>query len=231
MLGSGASDVEKLQHDVIQALAVEVQRHVIDGCDVARLDHGPLTDVAEERDLAANLLRERLLRPAQQHVGLNADFEQALDAVLGRLGFDFFRGFDVRDQGEMDEDAVVGAFFVAHLATRLQKREPFDIAGGAADLGDDDIDVAVRAGRTDARLDLVGDVGHHLHGLAQVAAGALFLDHRLIDLPRGHTVIAGETLVEEALVVSEVEVGLTAVVGDEHFAVLVRAHGAGSTLR
>ena len=31
----------------------------------------------------------------------------------------------------------------------------------------------------------------------------------------------------EALVVAEVEIGLGAVVGDEHFAVLKRAHGAG----
>ncbi len=31
----------------------------------------------------------------------------------------------------------------------------------------------------------------------------------------------------EALVVAEVEVGLGAVVGDEHLAVLIRAHGAG----
>ncbi len=35
-----------------------------------------------------------------------------------------------------------------------------------------------------------------------------------------------ETLVDEALVVAQVEVGLGAVVGDEHLAVLERTHGA-----
>ena len=39
--------------------------------------------------------------------------------------------------------------------------------------------------------------------------------------------VAGEVLVDEALVVPEVEVGLGAVLGDEHLAVLKRAHRAG----
>ena len=32
---------------------------------------------------------------------------------------------------------------------------------------------------------------------------------------------------DEALVMAEIEIGLGAVIGDEHFAVLERAHGAG----
>jgi hypothetical protein len=38
--------------------------------------------------------------------------------------------------------------------------------------------------------------------------------------------VAGERLVDEALVVTEVEVRLAAIVGDEHFTVLERVHGA-----
>jgi len=43
----------------------------------------------------------------------------------------------------------------------------------------------------------------------------------------GPIVVAGKFGVREALVVAEVEVGLRAVFGDEDFAVLKRAHGAG----
>ena len=39
--------------------------------------------------------------------------------------------------------------------------------------------------------------------------------------------LCGERRVREALVVAQVEIGLGAVVGDEDFAVLERAHGAG----
>ncbi len=126
----------------------------------------------------------------------------------------------------MNEEAVVGPLLVAHLAAGLQEGQALDVAGGPADLGDDHVHVALLARRAHARLDLVGDVRHYLHGLAQVTARALALDHRLVDLAGGDAVVEGETLVEEAFVVAEIEIRLAAVVGDEDLAVLERAHGA-----
>ena len=79
----------------------------------------------------------------------------------------------------------------------------------------------------DVRFDLVGDVRDHLNGRAEVVAAALLLDDRLVDLAGRDVVVAGQRLVDEALVVPEVEVGLGAVVGDEDLAVLVRVHRAG----
>jgi hypothetical protein len=78
----------------------------------------------------------------------------------------------------------------------------------------------------DELLDLVGDVGNHLHRLAQVIATALFLEHALVDLAGGEVVGAAHARVDEALVVAEVQVGFGTVIGDEHFAVLKRRHGA-----
>ena len=83
------------------------------------------------------------------------------------------------------------------------------------------------ARRRDAALDLVGDVRDDLHGLAEVVAPALGGEHRRVDRAGGGVGVAGEALVDEALVVAEVEVGLAAVVGDEHLAVLERVHRAG----
>ena len=75
-------------------------------------------------------------------------------------------------------------------------------------------------------LDLVGDVRDHLHGGAEVVAAALLGDHVLVDAAGGEVAAAAGGGAHEALVVAEVEVGLGAVVGDEHLAVLERAHGA-----
>ena len=72
-----------------------------------------------------------------------------------------------------------------------------------------------------------GDVRDHLHGVAEVVAAALLGEHRLVDRSGGRVRSPGERHVDEALVVSEVEVGLTAVVGDEHLAVLEGVHRAG----
>ena len=66
-----------------------------------------------------------------------------------------------------------------------------------------------------------------LHGLAEVLAGALLVQNVPVDLASGEVGELVEVLVDEALVVAEVEVGLRAVVGDIDLAVLERAHRAG----
>ena len=114
--------------------------------------------------------------------------------------------------------------FLAELADGLEERQRLDVAHRAADLGDDH--VVPRRGAPDGVLDLVGDVGNDLHRGAEVLAAPLLVDHRLVDPAGGDVVLLRERPVDEALVVAEVEVGLGAVVGDEHLAVLERRHGA-----
>ena len=83
------------------------------------------------------------------------------------------------------------------------------------------------ADAADALLDLVRDVRDHLHGRAEVLALALLAEHAVPDRAGGVVRVAREVLVDEALVVADVEVGLGAVLGDEHLAVLERAHRPG----
>jgi hypothetical protein len=119
---------------------------------------------------------------------------------------------------------------VADLPGRLQERQRLDIAYGAADFGDHH--VGAISGRVgfghcqDAALDLVGDVGNHLHGVTQVFAAALLGDHRRVDLAGGHVGRLRQVAVQKALVMTYVEVGFGAVFGDEHLTVLERVHGA-----
>ncbi len=115
--------------------------------------------------------------------------------------------------------------FVAHLADGFEKRQRFDIAHGAADFGDHHVHIARHA--LHGGFDFVGDVRNHLHGLAQIIAAALARDDLFVDAAAGEIVALREPGVREALVVAQVEIGLRAVVGDEDFAVLERAHGAG----
>ena len=86
--------------------------------------------------------------------------------------------------------------------------------------------LAVAGDAPDALLDLVGDVRDDLDRAAEVVAAALLGDDRLVDPARRDVAELGQVLVDEALVVAEVEVGLGAVVGDEDLAVLVRRHRA-----
>ena len=76
----------------------------------------------------------------------------------------------------MDVAHVVAPGLLAELADRLEEGQDLDVADGAADLGDHDVDLV--GGETgDAPLDLVGDVGDDLHGLAEVVAAALGGEH------------------------------------------------------
>ncbi len=68
---------------------------------------------------------------------------------------------------------------------------------------------------------------NHLHGLAEIIAAALLGEDGFVDAAGGPVVIARQLRVGEALVVAEIEIGLRAVIGDKHFAVLIRAHRAG----
>src|ERR1051326_3896779 len=124
----------------------------------------------------------------------------------------------------MDVQDVFLAPVPAELADRFQERQALDVADGAADLADRD--VVAFGGRLDAPLDLVGDVRDHLHRAAEVVAAPLFAYDRLVNLAGGEIVLLPHRRRDVALVVAEIEVGLRAVVGHEHLAVLERAHRA-----
>jgi hypothetical protein len=84
--------------------------------------------------------------------------------VLRRLGLELTRVADVRHERQVDEHAVAPADVDRELADRLEERQRLDVADRAADLGDDDVDVARVGEQPDAVLDLVGDVRDDLHG-------------------------------------------------------------------
>ena len=123
----------------------------------------------------------------------------------------------------MDEHGLAARQLVGKLADGLEEGQPLDVADRAADLDQNEVDALIAVG--DEGLDGVGDVRDDLHGRAEIVAAALLGDDLLIDAPRGDVVGLARRAAGEALIVAEVEIGLGAVVGDEHFAVLIGAHG------
>ena len=78
----------------------------------------------------------------------------------------------------------------------------------------------------DEILDGVGDVRDDLHGGAEIVAPPLLGDDLLIDAASGDVVGLARRAPGEALIMAEIEIGLGAVVGDEHLAVLIGGHGS-----
>ena len=125
----------------VEALAVQHLGDVVDRRRVGGGDHGVVVDVAHERDLALDAVGQLAVGAAHDRVGLDADGAQRGHRVLGGLGLQLARRTDVGHQGDVDEEAVVAADLVAGLASGLEERQRLDVADGAADLGDHDVDV------------------------------------------------------------------------------------------
>ena len=162
---------------------------------------------------------------AKQNVRLNAEPGQLLHAVLRRFGLELAGGRDKRHQRQMHVQNIFAAEVPAELAHRFEERQALDIADRPADFDDDQIRAFGRG--EDAPLDLVGDMRNHLHRRAEVIAAPFLLDDGVVDLAGGAVVALAHRRLHEALVMAEVEIGLRAVVGDEHFAMLRRTHRAG----
>ena len=213
-----------LAHDVIEPLLAQQHRDLVDVVGIDGREYGAFLYVGEERDFATLLRRKRVTATAKQHVGLYADRAQLLDRVLRGLGLDLAGGRDIRDQRQVHVQDVVPAELHPELANRLEEGQRLDIADRAADLHH--ADVGIPGAQADAMLDLVGDVRDHLHGRAEVVAAPFLADHALVDPAGGEVAVPRAGGAHEALVVPEIEIGLGAVVSDEHLAVLERAHRA-----
>ena len=204
---------------------MEDQRQLVDVLGVGGVDDRTFLDVAQAGDLALEIVGQRLLAAAHDHVGLDTAAAQLGDRVLRGLGLLLARRADERHEGDVDVADVVAPDHVAELTDRFEERQDLDVADGAAHFGDHHVDVVV-SHPLDAALDLVGDVRDHLNGLAEVVATTLRREHRLIDRAGRGVGVPRQVLVDESLVVAEVEVGLTTVVGHEHLAVFERVHRA-----
>src|SRR5262249_14915679 len=177
-------------------------------------------DVGEERDLLADVTGEGLVRAADDDVGMDTDPPQLVDRVLRRLRLQLAGRLDERDERAVEVEDAVRPGLAPELPDCLEERKRLDVADRAADLRDDDVARSALGGAPDPRLDLVRDVRDHLHGRAEELALALAPQHGVPDGAGAVARRAEEVLVDEALVVADVEVGLGAVLGHEDLAVL-----------
>jgi len=169
-VGLSGPDIEQVDDLLVHALLVKVQGDLIDAVHVPGGEDRLHLDVAEEGDLGADVVGEGILGAAQEDIRLDADLPQGLHAVLRGLRLYFTGRPDEGDPGEVDEDGVLPSRLIAELADRLEKRLAFDVAHRSADLHDGDVEPGGRL--ADEILDLVGDVGDDLDGLAEVVAPA-----------------------------------------------------------
>jgi hypothetical protein len=218
-------DVQAISQLIIEALFVQLDRQRVDAAHVFRRDDAAHRHVRKQGNLALEVARDRPITTAQEHVGLNADLAHVAHRVLRWLRLQLARGGDVRDERDVHADRVLRALFNLELPQGLEEWQRLDVTDGAADLDDRHVDAL--GGAVDVAFDLVGDVRDDLHRRAQIFTAALLLNHALIHATSGEIRVARQTHRGEALVVTEIQIRLGAIVGDEDLAVLIRRHGTG----
>ena len=144
--------------------------------------------------------------------------------MLSRLCLELAGCADERHQRQVDVERVLSPDIAAELADGLQIWLTFDVADRPADLDQDDVHIL--AYRPDPVLDFVCDVGDDLYGAPQIVAASLLLNHRRIDLAgRPVVVVAGDSVCK-AFIVTQIQIGLGAILCDIDLTVLIGAHRA-----
>mmetsp|Transcript_67916 Transcript_67916/g.153685 ORF Transcript_67916/g.153685 Transcript_67916/m.153685 type:complete len:282 (-) Transcript_67916:76-921(-) len=227
-----AGELELTVQQVHHPLVPQHQRHVVHVRNVVHREYVVRCDVAKEGDLVAGLLEEFVGGPADDQVGAQAHRTKLLHTVLRRLRLLLSVGSEAGDERDVDEAHVLPADAELELPERLEEDHTLDVAHRAAHLDQAHVRGLPRRVHRHRRHplhpvhDLGRDVRNHLDGLAEVVAAPLLVDHRLVHLSRRDVVVLRQVHVQKTLVVTQVEVGLSAVVEDEALAVLKGRHGA-----
>ena len=190
------------------------------------LDDRFFVHIAEHGQLGDHVLGHGMFAAAHQNIRCNTDAAQFLDAVLGRLRFQFSRRADIGNQRNMNVQHVILTHIFFYLTDGFQERQAFNIANRTADFGNNEIRVVVVAYPEYPGLYLIGNMGNNLHRAAQIIAPALLRNDGLVDFTGSHIGTLGQVDINKTFIMAQIQVRFRSVIRHEHFAVLIRAHGS-----
>ena len=142
--------------------------------------------------------------------------------MLRRLCLQFAGARNIGQQRQVNVDGAVARQFVLQLPNCFEEGQAFDVADRSADLDEDEIEFLIAFGNE--FFDGVSDVRNDLDRGAEIVAAPLLGDDVEIEAAGRDVVVTRRRASGKALVVAEVEICLRPIVGDEHLAMLVRAH-------
>ena len=210
----------------VQALLLHQLGHLINTLGSKVLDNSIGVHVAEHGHLFAHLLGDRLFAAAHDNIRRNTNAAQLLNAVLGGLSFELTSCRNVGHQGYMNVQNIVFAHFLLNLANSLEEGQAFDIANSTADFGNNNIGIILLANHKNSFLNRVSNMGNNLHRAAQIVTTTLLIDYTLVNLARGSIGVFGQVNIDKALIMTQIQVGFSAIISNKNLAMLIRAHRA-----
>ena len=116
-------------------------RHGINRINILRHNDGAFAHITKQRDFAFLAFGYRAITTAQQNIRLNTDGAQFLNRVLRRFGLHLSRRRNIRQQSQVNINAMTAWQVIAQLTNGLKKRQTFNIANRAANLAKDKINI------------------------------------------------------------------------------------------
>ena len=144
----GTRQMKGLTDNLSQMLPFHRQRRLVEIFHIKILKNMGTRNITEQSDFVADLLRQRMFRTADNHIRPQTESLQFLNACLGRLCLHFAGGFQVGDQGDMNQHSIFMSDLMLKLANRFEKRLALNIAHRAADLDDGDPVLGRNSGRS-----------------------------------------------------------------------------------
>src|SRR5660397_141690 len=178
--------------------------------------------MCEESHLVFYVLSYRPVRAANNAVWLDAYLTQLVDAVLGGLGFQLPSCGNVRNERHVEVKHILPPDIIPELPDGFKKGQAFDVTDGTTDLCDHNVHFGVPGNSCYPFLDLIGYVGDHLDCAAEVVSTTFFADDIVVDGTGSDVGIPAQILINKSLIVTEVQIGLGAVLSDENLTVFRR---------
>ena len=126
----------------------------------------------------------------------------------------------------MNEQAILSAYFQGHLTNGFDKRLALNITDGSTDFGNHYICIGFLSPHVDKMLNLIGNMRNDLNRLAKILALTLTIQNIPVNLTTGKIGVLIQILINKTLIMSQVQIRLRTVIGNENFSVLIWAHGS-----
>ncbi len=217
--------MQAFAHGLGEMFLLHGKRYLVQCFHIQILDHLAVGNITEQGNLVPDGLVQGNFRAAYNDIRLDPHALQFLDTGLGGLGFQLLGCFQVWDQSDMDENGIFMSHIQLELPDGFQERLALNVADGAAHLDNGDLCFPASVIPVETALQLIGDVGDHLHGAAAVVSPALLGEYRPVNLAGSDITLLVQALVDETLVMSQIQIRLRSVIRHKYFSVLDGVHG------
>ena len=154
-----------MKNSHVKFLVLHIDRNIIDALQVLALYHAITIHITEIGNLFQDSIIQMFLGSQHKNIRLDSYALQFLHRMLGRLGLQFSRSFQIGHISEMNIDGPLTQL-PFQLADSFHERRTLDVTNGTAYLGNHKVIPIFGAQKLDIALDFIGDMGHYLNSLA-----------------------------------------------------------------